>query len=963
MTTKIQIAFTGLLLTLISTSVLAAESGPTQKGDGYTFKVVEDTKLSIQHDGGVPRIFDSTFTVFFTGNDPKKSMRRPFVGHNQEERVLYKVPTWGRSELRKIDPKEHVMDGFDPKTDRDLEKGRTANYFMAAPYTRVSATGMKSVEEGFEWVYEDQENFSLTARLTVSPEHRQPVLTWELTPKKSGYFSVGYTGAPAVSPEDMDEIWQPLIWQEKRLPNLPYLTEAFLCPLPSALVSHQGVTVGVLADPQHLPFMPLPKSENSQFGIMVRNGEGLAQPALFAPVLGGVGSKRNPGQTFSFTAHLVVRKQSLLETFEFLARETYQFQDIRENVEVTLNTTFENMIETNMGRYSEWNSELRGSNYSTDIPGAVKNVSSLHPLALSIVTANETIFTERAQPMAEYALSRERFLFATNPKINKDGTSARLEGPGAPMSEYSTISTFSQNRMRNYLKLAKKIYSEPIDRSLNLTAQLYGDRWQNAMYLYTATGEKRYLDAAIRGADAYLAHRVEKLAVDFDDKDSRGMFFWTSYTPQWMELYLLYEITQEESYLEAARIGARRYAQLVYLVPTIPDEKVTVNKGGKVPRYRGGRFKDMRIPEETVDAWRVSEIGLTPESSPTSHGHRAIYLAQYAPWMLRIASDTKDIFLHDIARSAIIGRYANFPGYHINAGRTTGHSKADFPLRKFIELNGVTSMHYNHLWPHAALIFDFLVSDVYYRSGGQLDFPSEYAEGYAYCRSKVYGAEPGTFYDGSDMHLYMPKGLVDSSNLQINYLAARTHDSLILMLTNQSKQEQLSTVTLSASLLGIGRGTTLPVELWSEGKRVSDGTLENATVQVTVPAMGLTTLKIGGVQTQPTFQQKIYGNPASEWAKDEDSIDFGGGAYALLFNFGPELQSVYAYTKANADIFKEVEFHYACDGTWKSVKKTAYPFEFTVSVPPGTMTFTYRYEAVTTEGQKVVSEIGTLRKE
>ena len=160
-----------------------------------------------------------------------------------------------------------------------------------------------------------------------------------------------------------------------------------------------------------------------------------------------------------------------------------------------------------------------------------------------------------------------------------------------------------------------------------------------------------------------------------------------------------------------------------------------------------------------MEAWRVSEIGLMPESSPTCNGHRGIYLAQYAPWMLRIACDSRDTFLHDIARSSVIGRYESFPGYHMNAGRTTAHEKTDFPIRSLKELNGVTSLHYNHPWPHAALIMDYLISDVYYQSDGKLDFPSEYAEGYAYCRSKVYGAKPGKFYDGSDMALYMPKGL------------------------------------------------------------------------------------------------------------------------------------------------------------------------------------------------------------
>lgn len=948
-------------LTLIATHALGSDRSATFTGKDYQAKVVEQTKLGISHDGGPSLVFDSEFTIFYSAKSPQKSMRRPDVGKNQEETVLYKVPTWGRTELKKIDPSEHVMDGFDPATDRELEQGRTANYFLAAPYTRVRAVMSKATEDGLEWVFEEQEHFTLSAKVICTPKSTQPVLTWTLTPKTAGYFSVGYTGAPSQSPKAVDEIWQPLIWQEKRFPNLPYLTEAFLCPVPSALVSHKGMTVGVLADPKHIPFMPLPKTHNSQFGVMVRNGKGLAQPSLFAPVLGGKSSKLNAGDSHTFKAHLICRKQSLLDTYEFLGREYYGFRDYRKNTTVTLNQTFDNMIEYCMSNYSRFDPSLRGCSYSTDVPGAVKNITGLHPLSLAFVTDNEDIYIHRARPMVEYGYSRERFLFATDPTIKRDGTSARLEGPGVPMSDYSAVFTFSQNRMQNYLKQAQEIYDKPIHRSLNLTAQLYGDRWQNALALYKATGEKAYLDAAIKGADDYIANRMDTLPVDFNDKESRGIFFWTSYAPQWMELYLLYEASNEKRFLEAAHTGARRFAQFVYLCPVIPNQQVTVNPGGKVPRYRGGnRFEDMLVPETSVDAWEVSEIGLTPESSPTCQGHRAKYLAQYASWFLRIAADTNDALLHDMARSAIIGRYESFPGYHINAGRTTAHGMANFALREHKELNGVTSMHYNHPWPHAALIFDYLVSDVYYRSNGALDFPSEYAEGYAYCRSKVYGAQPGTFYDGSKMHLYMPKDLLKSSNVQINYLAARTSSDLILMLTNQSTKDATTTLTLNQELMALLGEKEGVVEIWKEGKKTSTGAVKDGTIQVEVPAMGLTSINIKGLTVKPRFQDKIFAEKPGSWSKDQDRLDFGGGTEALLLDFGPELQSVYSYTKANGTVFKSVEFHYACDGKWKSVKKSSFPFEFTVSVPKGTKTFTYRYEATTTKGDMSVSKEGSL---
>src|SRR3546814_4316848 len=87
-------------------------------------------------------------------------------------------------------------------------------------------------------------------------------------------YSVGYTGAPASDIKSVEEIWQPLIWQEKRFPDRPYLTLAFRSPLPTALVTNKGNTIGVLAKSSEFPFDPLPMLDNSSFGISVRNNNG-----------------------------------------------------------------------------------------------------------------------------------------------------------------------------------------------------------------------------------------------------------------------------------------------------------------------------------------------------------------------------------------------------------------------------------------------------------------------------------------------------------------------------------------------------------------------------------------------------------------------------------------------------------------------------------------------------------------
>src|SRR5690606_25142549 len=235
--------------------------------------------------------------------------------------------------------------------------------------------------------------------------------------------------------DEVEEIWQPLIWQEKRFPDKPYLTLAYRCPIPSALVEADDWTVGVLAAPEEFPFDPLPLLQNSRFGIAVRDSRGNAQPQLWAPVFGGVGSEMKTGDQFGFTCLLPAIKQSLTYAYEDIAREAFGFQAMRKNEISSLNQVIDRMTDYALSEYAWFIDSLKGCAYSTDVPGAVKNVSSLNPLNVATVLDNPRMFEERAYPTMEYMLSREKFLFALDKEQKIQNPSRKLTGPVAPISE------------------------------------------------------------------------------------------------------------------------------------------------------------------------------------------------------------------------------------------------------------------------------------------------------------------------------------------------------------------------------------------------------------------------------------------------------------------------------------------------------------------------------------------------
>jgi hypothetical protein len=469
------------------------------------------------------------------------------------------------------------------------------------------------------------------------------------------------------------------------------------------------------------------------------------------------------------------------------------------------------------------------------------------------------------------------------------------------------------------------------DRIRNLDVKEKGDNWINAMHLYKATGDKNYLQTAVTKANQYLKQRAHQPQTAFNDPFSGSFFFWPAFTDRWIELSQLYELTNDTAYLNAAVEGARNYTMFTWMVPAIPDSMITVNKGGKAPMYwylRSKGHQQMYYPEEKAPAWRLSETGLTPESSGTSTGHRAIFMANYAPWMLRLGYYAKDTFLINVAKAAVIGRYRNFPGYHINTERTTAYEKVDFPLHTHKE-QSVNSFHYNHILPMASMLLDYLVTDVFVRSKGKISFPAEYIEGYAYLQSKMYGVRKGTFNEEKDVQLWMPSQLLQIDNTELNYIAGRTNNKLLLAFTNQSNQAVTAKVTINKELVNVQKNT----------------------FSITVPANGINTIVIPDTPVPNTFQQKILA-VMNDKSKDYAKLETGH-AHAMLFKLGSYDKRLYIYLEDDDTKWSKVSLHY--NNT--TVNDTAYPFEFTVPVKEAV---TFSLSLYDREGQLQKSEKVTL---
>lgn len=890
--------------------------------------ILQDDHSVVIADGSGSTVFSSEFLILYRSDDPQLAVRPGRVPG-----ISYSVATWYTGEATDeviggaVDLSRTMGDGWDPTVLAGDQEGRTADYLNTAPSIRLQAD--KAIQDGKQiiWEYPANDVFELSAMLQWKNGQKYPKLSVEFTPLRDGYYSVGYSGAPAVDPDEADESFQPPLWTRNYFPDISYMTLAFRNTLPTVLVTRDGRTHGLIADPDMMPFEPLPMLDNSHYGVVLRNNDGKAQPMLFAPVLGGLGSKMEAGEHSNWNLYLASKEAPLYDTFSAIAEDLYQVKDYRTNHFVSLNETLRNMIAYGLSDYSRFNTDLRGSSYETDVPGTVNNVTPLMPMSVAYAMDEEAIYWDRVLPMIEAGISRTRRLFTTDPDVRGQGAVHTLNGPNIKGSELAGLYQISGNRLSSFLTMAQK--------SPSTIAANYA--------LYSATGDQGYWLRALQGAGLRANAYLNEPARDF-----HRVGFWTSWSP-WMLMQDLYERSGEELLKNAALEGLKEYAQFIYAAPVIPEGDITVNKGGEVPLYwyMASQGKTaMQAAEETIPAWRTSEIGLTSESSATSYGHRAIFMANHAPWMLRLGHLAGDSYLQAMARSAVIGRYENFPGYHINTGRTNVYEKADYPLRDHMDLS-YNSFHYNHVWPHISFLLDYLVSDANVLSQGKIEFPSVFAEGYAYMENRAFYHSPGKVY-GEPAYLWMPLDLLETDQVEFNWIAARYEDAIYLIVKNQSYDEKAGSVHLNHKRTGTI--TNEEASLLINGKEVSPLPLDNGSLQLTVPGRGIAVVKLIGAKPKVTFQQKL-GSGRNIHAKAPLELEDEDGQMNFI-SVGESLDSIYLFVRDFSDKTQQLDIRYRTDAnaTWATLSDHSYPFEFTINVSPDDEFFEFQVIKTNSDG-------------
>jgi hypothetical protein len=148
----------------------------------------------------------------------------------------------------------------------------------------------------------------------------------------------------------------------------------------------------------------------------------------------------------------------------------------------------------------------------------------------------------------------------------------------------------------------------------------------------------------------------------------------------------------------------------------------------------------------------------------------------------------------------------------------------------------------------ANLVLDYLMAEARDRSQRAIDFPYEYAECYAFMQSGIHVA-PGKFYDQANVRPWMPKGLVTTDSIQVNYVAARGDKSLCVALMNECDRELKEVkVRIDLSRFEPMAGASLTARVWRDDQPQAESlSIKDGEFQSDLAPKGITALVIEGV--------------------------------------------------------------------------------------------------------------------
>jgi hypothetical protein len=255
------------------------------------------------------------------------------------------------------------------------------------------------------------------------------------------------------------------------------------------------------------------------------------------------------------------------------------------------------------------------------------------------------------------------------------------------------------------------------------------------------------------------------------------------------------------------------------------------------------------------------------------------------------------------------------------------------------------------------------MSDFETRSKGAIAFPSRYAQGYAYLRSKVYGDRPGVFMGDQDVRLWMPRNIVRTDDPQANYLTGYGNGRFYLALSNESADARTVVVRLDRERVPYAIDRAYEARVWVDGKPSTATKVVNGTVTLQLAPKGLTAIAVEGLPIYTRLHSDYFEakqpSPSADSSFRTDATPVGG-VTAMLLSFAGR-QDFYLWTSASDEDVLEARLNLKDGGGERTLVDRRHPFEF--SAPAGERaSFDYQVQFVRRDGSIIQGERRTITR-
>ncbi len=648
------------------------------------------------------------------------------------------------------------------------------------------------------------------------------------------------------------------------IPHLPVVVrERTASSLTSILTNKKGISLAVTADPGtgRDPWLDSRSTQGDWLlGLSSLNRQGDLMPTLYHPVLGEKKSYLRKGESISFSFRYTIKNDNWYEVNKHVINDIYSFSDFlslkstKESLSHRLLRLFNYVRNDSTSRWRTFDyngmtigaQEYLGGVHDSD-KDAIKNAdygamwmlanmtkdpvlnAQRLPYALNFKKAQQNLkdpFFYGAAAGQYYLHKSRRFTeewgaysepIATTYYLMIDIGNILLFEPGHEelRSELSKAADWLLDKINKDGRW-EVAYDNHSNQPIFQDLQDYRPTFYGLLVAYRILKDKKYLDAAIQGADWLLKNAVNKgyfLGVCGDTRFAPDFA-----TIQAAEAFMdLYELTNDQKYKDAVIRIAQFYTTSIYTHPVPGTTKKNV---------KGAQVFD----------WQISQVGLSFEHGGTigsANSHGPILLASHAGMFVRLFQVTADSLYLDMARAAAWGRDAfvdpktGVASYYWNA---MNNGAGPFP---------------HHAWWQIGWITDYLLAEAHLRSDGQITFPSGFMAPKV-GPHKTYGFARGQLF-GASVDLAFQKEEIRIDNPSIDYIVAvdsRNRQDYIVLLNNSVVGQEIDVQSILTTTPYYAGRSFHRVEIINEKGQVDEVWSGQTKKHVKIPATGIKTVKV-----------------------------------------------------------------------------------------------------------------------